>query len=99
MLLLPLNYRFRLETRPGDKANITYIRNGKQSTIPIVMKNVAGNTAVVTRDMGSGIVYGAKLEALITDKRTFKIDYGVKVTELNDGRSGTWNQKDTLYSA
>jgi len=73
--------------RPGDKANITYIRNGKQSTIPIVMKNVAGNTAVVTRDMGSGIVYGAKLEALgSTDKRTFNVDYGVKVTELNDGR-------------
>ncbi len=73
--------------RPGDKANITYIRNGKQSTVPVVMKNVAGNTAVVTRDMGSGIVYGAKLEALgSTDKRTFNVDYGVKVAELNDGR-------------
>lgn len=73
--------------RPGDKANITYIRNGKQTTVPIVMKNVAGNTAVVTRDMGSGIVYGAKLEALgSTDKRTFNVDYGVKVAELNDGR-------------
>ena len=48
---------------------------------------------------GNGIVYGANLGSGITDKRTFKIDYGVKVTELNDGRFKTWNQRDTLYSA
>jgi S1-C subfamily serine protease len=74
--------------RPGDKANISYVRNGKEVTVPIVMKNVAGNTSVVTSAMtGSGEVYGARLETLGTsDKDKFNIDYGVKVSELNNGR-------------
>ena len=37
--------------RPGDKATVTYIRNGKENTVPIVLKNVAGNTNVVTAGM------------------------------------------------
>ncbi len=68
--------------RPGDKASVTYIRNGKEVTTPIVMKNVAGNTNVVTRGMGGGggEVYGARLEILSSsDKDKFNIDYGVKV--------------------
>ncbi len=74
--------------RPGDKASVTYIRNGKEVTTPIVMKNVAGNTNVVTRGMSGGIeVYGARLEALASsDKDKFNIDYGVKVSELNNGK-------------
>ena len=55
--------------RPGDKASVTYIRNGKESTIPITLKNVAGNTKVVTAEMGSSedVVFGAKLAPLTTD--------------------------------
>jgi len=73
--------------RPGDKANITYIRNGKEVTIPITLKNLAGNTSVVTPGMNGGAtVYGARLESLgSSDKKKYEVDYGVKVTELNDG--------------
>jgi len=74
--------------RPGDKANITYIRNGKEITVPITLKNVAGNTNVVTPGMSlGGTVYGARLESLgSADKDKFNVDYGVKVTDLNDGK-------------
>jgi serine protease Do len=75
--------------RPGDRANITYIRSGKEVTVPITLKNVAGNTNVVKPGMGeaSGIVYGARLESLgSTDRGKFDIGYGVKITELNDGK-------------
>jgi Do/DeqQ family serine protease len=75
--------------RPGDRANITYIRSGKEVTVPITLKNVAGNTNVVKPGMGvaSGIVYGARLESLgSTDREKFDIGYGVKITELNDGK-------------
>lgn len=73
--------------RPGDKANITYVRNGKQNTVPIVLKNVAGNTSVVTRETSSGVIYGARLESLTSsDRKTFNIDYGVKVGDVNDGK-------------
>ena len=39
--------------RPGDKASVTYLRNGKEATVPIVLKNVAGNTSVVTAGMSA----------------------------------------------
>lgn len=73
--------------RPGDKATVTYLRNGKETTVPIIMKNVAGNTSIVTAGMGGDIVYGAKLESLgSTEKRSYNVDYGVKVLELNAGK-------------
>ena len=60
--------------RPGDRANITYIRNGKEVTIPITLKNLAGNTNVVTPGMGgAGTVYGARLESLgSSDKNKYR---------------------------
>jgi Do/DeqQ family serine protease len=73
--------------RPGDKADITYIRGGKENTIPIVMKNLEGSTRYVAAGVGSGVVFGAKLESVSADdKNSYRIDYGVKVVELNEGR-------------
>jgi serine protease Do len=73
--------------RPGYRATVTYLRNGKETTVPIVLKNVAGNTSVVTAAMGGEIVYGAKLESLgSNDMRSYHVDYGVKVVELNSGK-------------
>jgi len=73
--------------RPGDKATVTYLRNGKETTVPIVLKNSAGNTNVVKAGMGGEFVYGAKLEPIgSSDKRSLNVDSGVKVTELTDGR-------------
>jgi serine protease Do len=75
--------------RPGDKATVTFLRNGKENTIPITLKNVAGNTKVVTADMedADNIVLGAKLEPLDSDDmNSFNINYGVKVTDINKGK-------------
>ena len=75
--------------RPGDKATVTFLRNGKESTIPITLKNVAGNTKVVTAEMGNeeDIVFGARLESLGSDDmNSLNIDYGVKVTDINKGK-------------
>jgi serine protease Do len=73
--------------RPGDKASLSYVRNGKETTIPIILKNVAGNTGVVKAGMGGDVVYGAKLESLSSsDKRSLNVDYGVKVVDLNEGK-------------
>jgi len=72
--------------RPGDKVNITYIRNGKEITVPITMKNFAGTTGVVARGMGAGTVFGARFESLSSnDRKIFGIENGVKIVELNDG--------------
>jgi serine protease Do len=75
--------------RPGDKATVTFLRNGKENTIPIILKNVAGNTKVVTADMedADNIVLGAKLEPLDSDDmNSFNINYGVKVTDIIKGK-------------
>jgi len=73
--------------RPGDKASVTYIRNGKETTVPVVLKNEAGNTSIVTAGMGGEVVFGAKLESLSSsDKRSLNVDFGVKVSELKEGR-------------
>jgi serine protease Do len=73
--------------RPGDKATVTYIRKGKETTSPIVLKNVAGNTSVVTAGMNGEAVFGARLGTLSSEeKREMNVDYGVKVLEINEGK-------------
>jgi Do/DeqQ family serine protease len=69
--------------RPGDQTNITYIRSGKENTVPITMKSIGNSTDVVK----PGIAFGAKLEPIsLNERNKFKIDYGVKITEINEGR-------------
>ncbi len=73
--------------RPGDRITVTYVRNGKQNTASVVLKNISGNTDVVTRDNNPSQVFGARLETLgANDKREYNIDYGVKVTDVVAGR-------------
>ncbi len=72
--------------RPGDKVKITYLRNGKEAMVSVTLKNVAGTTSVVPVGMGTGTILGARFEPLsASDKRTYNIDNGVRITELNDG--------------
>ena len=77
------------EKRPGDRAEITYYRNGKENTVSLIMKNMAGNTKVVTASMeeAGDVVFGARLEPLNSaDRNSLNIDYGVKVQEINSGK-------------
>jgi serine protease Do len=72
--------------RPGDKIMITYFRSGKENTVPVVLKNVAGNTSVVTKGMGVDEIFGARFEALSqSDKSEYNVSNGVKIIEVNDG--------------
>ncbi len=73
--------------RPGDKSRVTYLRGGKEATVNVTLKNVAGDTSVVTAQTGSEVVFGARLTGLSSsDRNTFDVEYGVKVTEVNDGK-------------
>ena len=73
--------------RPGDKATITYIRNSKENTAQLVLKNETNTTSVVTAEMKSDLVYGATFSSLSArEMKSFNIDYGVKVTDLSDGK-------------
>ena len=73
--------------RPGDKATVKYIRSGKEQTATLTLKNIVGTTNVVTADMGTEIVFGAKLTAISAEeKREFNIKNGVKVLEVSNGK-------------
>jgi len=73
--------------RPGYKANVTYLRNGKENTVSIVLKNEVGTTNVIKPGMGGDVVFGARLEPLSNDDmNNYNVNYGVKVKELTDGK-------------
>ena len=81
--------------RPGDKVNITFVRDGKEKTLLVELKNLDGNTNVVVAGTANGTatgtaagtVFGSKMEALSAqDKQTYNIDSGVKITEVGAGR-------------
>ena len=73
--------------RPGDKVTVKYIRDGKEQTASLTLKNVAGTTGVVTAGMGTETVFGARLTAISAEeKREFNVANGVKVLEVSNGK-------------
>jgi Do/DeqQ family serine protease len=73
--------------RPGDKGSVTFFRNGKETTVPIVLKNSAGTTGVVTASMDGERVFGATLEPLgSSEMSSMNLDYGVMVKDIDDGK-------------
>jgi serine protease Do len=60
---------------PGDKINITYLRNGKPSTTSLTLVNRDGSTNIIKRKIFSAASLGAQLEAT---------QYGVKVFKIKD---------------
>ena len=65
-----VSYRY-----PGDKVTVTYVRNGKTSTVSLTLINRSGTTEKVKRKIFTSQTLGAQLEAT---------DYGVKIFKIND---------------
>ena len=67
----------------GDKINITYVRNGKESQASATLKNEAGNFELITRQTLAQEL-GAELENLDAKKaQEYGIEGGVLVKSLN----------------
>lgn len=64
--------------RPNDKVQVTIIRDGKNQVIPVTL---------VKNDIINTDFKGLELENIdANDKKRFKIDYGVKIKEVNNDR-------------
>ena len=64
--------------RPNDKINVTVIRDGRNQVIPV---------SLVKNDIINTYFKGLELENIdASDKKRFKIDYGVKIKEVNNDR-------------
>src|SRR5688572_27199713 len=66
-----LSYRY-----PGDKINLTYLRDNKLSNVSITLVNRMGATEKVKRKIFKSEIMGAQLEGT---------EYGVKVFKITDG--------------
>lgn len=73
--------------RPGDKVNVKLIREKKEKTVNVVLKNEQGNTKVV-KETGMDIL-GAAFNELPEDlKKQLNLGYGLQVTGVNGGKMG-----------
>lgn len=71
--------------KPGDKLPVTYIRNGKESTALVTLKNKVGNYDIVKADAMVEAL-GAEFITLDTRKaKEFGVPGGVIVKKINEG--------------
>lgn len=70
--------------RPGQKLNVTFIRNGKEQSSVLTLKNSSGNTEIVK--VSSADKLGVELETLDAKKaKEYGVEGGVVVKALSDG--------------
>ncbi len=71
--------------RPGDKINITYLRNGKENTVIVELKNIKGTTEVIKTDINNvANALGATFEKIDNEElQSYGISNGLKITKLN----------------
>lgn len=71
--------------RPGDKVKVKLVRDKKEQTVSVTLKNAQGNTKVVKSvDMD---LLGAAFKELPDDlKRQLNLGYGLQVTGVSDGK-------------
>lgn len=73
--------------RPGDKVQLTIVRDKKKKEVTITLKNAQGNTKVV-KSAGMEIL-GAAFKPVDTDlRRQLNLGYGLEVTGVSGGKMG-----------
>jgi len=72
--------------KPGDKINITYNRDGQDKTVPVTLKNNAGNYDIVKEDNSTMSQLGADFAPLDAKKaKEYGVNGGVIVKKINAG--------------
>lgn len=71
--------------RPGDKVNVTYIRDKKKHSATLTLRNVQGTTSAV-QNLDTDAM-GAALRPLTeTEKKELNLSYGLMISALRDGK-------------
>ncbi|MBK6265746.1 Do family serine endopeptidase [Marivirga sp. S37H4] len=71
---------------PGDKIEVTYVRNGKKNNVEVTLQNVENTLAEIKPDVTTKIE-GAVIEDISEEEKDqLNIDGGVKITEVGDGK-------------
>ena len=74
--------------RPGDKVNVTLKRNNQEKVMPVVLKNVKGNTSVVEKPKVEVVsALGASFEQINeNDMKKLNIQNGLRISKLAAGK-------------
>lgn len=73
--------------RPGDRVDVTYLRDGQRKTTQATLKNSFGTVEVVAADAESFSTEGATFVELTDDeKEALQIENGVRLKELGAGK-------------
>jgi S1-C subfamily serine protease len=71
--------------RPGDQVKLTVLRDKKELTMDVVLRNLQGNTAIV-KEAGIEVLGAAFNELNANEKRQLNISYGIRVGGLTEGK-------------
>ena len=71
--------------QPGDKVELTVVRNKKEKKFDVTLKNVQGNTSVV-KNVDLDMLGATFKELDDKDKRLYNVNYGLKVLDVAKGR-------------
>ena len=72
--------------RPGDKVNVTVMRDGKERTFAVVLRNKDGDTRVVKNDQVLNLLGGTFENISKDDQAKLGIQGGVKISKLLPGK-------------
>lgn len=72
--------------RPGDKVNVTVLRDGAVKTFQVTLRNKDGETSLLKIDPTINLLGGTFENLDADDKGKLGIDGGVKIAKLNNGK-------------
>lgn len=72
--------------RPGDKVEVTYVRDGKEKTAKVTLKSTADSIEVVTARSSFAIEGGTFSDVSQQEKESLKIAGGAKAGEIREGK-------------
>jgi serine protease Do len=73
---------------PGDKISVTYLRENKEKTVDVVLKNNEGSTSYLKKDASSAVsALGAEFENVSAGElKEMGLTGGVRVKKLSEGK-------------
>lgn len=84
--------------RPGDKVDVTVVRNNKEVTMPVTLTNIKNGTEVIKKTapvLTSSSSLGATFEEVNQDYLDkFKLENGVKIAKLTGGKLAMVGMKE-----
>ena len=82
-------------TRPGDIVKLEFIRNGENKTVDIILVNNEGTIEKLKKQSVRSDILGGEFEKISKlEKQTYKVNSGIKVTNITNGRLRQMNIPD-----